>query len=167
MKIGLVGADQHPYLVSAAVVIVRAMQGLVQIADKMDQKPQSLRPHGLRKLMVREDAFVFLHLGDDAIASQAVPHGVISVRRNLDVHVMPRSCFGTIAPDFIGPGGNLLHTATCVAAEKVGDLGARGGREPVGGDQGDDAVTLATPRPGTGWQQRESRQGQEPDHSLG
>ena len=99
----------HLHLVAAPVLVVAAMQGLVHVADEMDDEFQRLLPLGQRQAAVGHAGGVAGDRVDGAVALRAVHRRHVAGGRDLGIDEMPGSGVAAGGADLVGPGRHLLQ----------------------------------------------------------
>jgi hypothetical protein len=129
--------------VSAAVVIVADVEGLVHILNQMHQKEQGKLPLAPRSAAVGEHLAVLMDLRDNAAAACAI--AIIELMFTYwDVHVVPRGAAGHDVVTFvIGPVGDIDEGVTPI--QQLANRGCRHGTKTVLGDSRGDPMCTRAP----------------------
>lgn len=94
--------------VAAAVVVVGAVERLIDVSDEVDDPLERLKPLARRRGLVAEHVLKYADLGDDAVAGRAIATGVVGWRGTIrridrDIHEMPACRLRALRLDLIGP----------------------------------------------------------------
>src|SRR5207302_1495699 len=99
--------DSHPNVVPAAVIVIRRMQRLMYVADKVNDPFESLATHRLCQLLIADDARKLIYLCHDAVVIFAVAGSIIMDTIEWNIDEVPRRGLRTLEAYLIGPGGNF------------------------------------------------------------
>ena len=153
-EVGVLAEPPHDHIVSAAIQIVRAVKGLVQVPDQVLDELQGLETLWKKSSLVREDRGERLDARDKAV--DGTSFGTVTGRDvvdegKLDVHEVPGLCLRRSPFDQIRPDGPILERMDSwidFDREQIGDGGFRDRRKTLLGNKSDDAVAFFTPSDG-------------------
>src|SRR5262249_48901497 len=100
--------ERHVDSVTAVVAVVGAVEGLMEVADQVDDEAECLGTALIRRAMVGEYSALSLERRDDAVAARrplAVARRLVVVRGERDVDVVPAGRLGAAVTDLVGPEG--------------------------------------------------------------
>jgi hypothetical protein len=132
------------HIVAALVLVVRAVQRLVHVADEVNQEHEVLAALVRREGGVVQRFPELLDLGDHAIALGTIARHVEVRLIDRNVDVMPRRGGGPRRTNLVGPTGNRNHGG--VGSQNFVHPRARRRCKLGVGDPGHQAVPLGPPR---------------------
>ena len=133
----------HLDAIAAAVVVVRAMQRLVHVADEVDDEHQrfpALLGRGRRDRAASGVSAKLPTLRNRPWRNRAPYRGGLV---DGDVDVVPGTCFVAGAPHLVRPAGDRRHRLA--RTENFDDAGSRCGSELRFRDSGDQRVSFGSP----------------------
>jgi hypothetical protein len=127
MQIGPSAHEIDVDLVAAAVLVIRAVERLLDVSDEMDEPFQRLKPLAWRCRLVAQHGLKCADLCDDAVTGRAIATGVVALRRAVrridrDVDVVPARRLRSLRSDLVGPSRSLSKRRLVVDRQELSNL---------------------------------------------